>query len=230
MPRNFKYEWDLQRFRITSGIDKGKLIGKGEINLIQDRAISGTQNKIGNITARLYKEEITLKEWQELIIEEIKLLHLQAYSLGHGGWGYLTDYDYSVIEEKLDAEIEYFSDFVKEIESGELSQAQINARLNMYVEKFHSLRENARYEAHLKAGYNEEFRTRTVTDSCDLCIEYENAGVVDIGTLPNPGEKCYCLSNCRCFKTYMKTNKESLKLSGDLLSQIANKSLYIRFS
>lgn len=224
MAREFIWDGDLQRFRITKGSEKGQYIERDELTRIEEIAIQKAENLVMKHTRDYRDDKITLKEWQELVVLELRDLHLQSFALGNGGWGNLTDVDYESIRAGLDQELEFFEQFSKEIPN--LSPEQIQARVRMYLNKFHSLTEAGRLESHIKAGYKYESRHTTITDSCESCLAYEQAGVVDIGELPNPGEICFCLSNCRCYKKFYKIKTESAL---NLLNQLGNKSLVIKF-
>lgn len=224
MAREFTWDEKTQRYRVTSGAGKGQFITKEAITTLEEKAITASGSVITKYNKKLAKDEISLQEWQTGIVTELRDLHLQAYALGAGGWENLTKRDYANIKKTIDSEMKFFEAFSKEIADGKLSNAQIEARSQMYANKLHSVMENGRLASHIKAGYKTESRHRTVTESCSECIQYESTGIVEIGTLPNPGEACSCRSNCKCYKQYYKTEKGQ-----DLLNTLGSNGLFLRY-
>ena len=39
---------------------------------------------------------------------------------------------------------------------------------------------------------------------CDDCLRYERAGLVSMGSLPMPGQRCECRARCRCSVEYKR--------------------------
>lgn len=224
MPREFEWDERTQRYRVISGSGKGQFITKEAITTLEEKAIAASGSVITKYNNRLFNDEISLEEWQTGIVTELRDLHLQAYALGAGGWENLTKQDYANIKKTLDSEMEFFDKFSQEIADGKLSNAQIEARSQMYANKLHSVTEAGRLASHKKAGYKTESRHRTVTESCSECIQYESTGIVEIGTLPNPGEACSCHSNCKCYKQYYKSENGQ-----SLMSALGTKGLFIRY-
>jgi hypothetical protein len=224
MAREFEWDERTQRYRVISGSGKGQFITKEAITTLQGKAIAASGSVISKYNKDYFDGGISLQEWQTGIVTELRDLHLQAYALGAGGWENLTDADYANIKKTLDSEMVFFDAFSKEIADGKLSNAQIEARSQMYASRLNNVYENGRLASHIKAGYKTESRHRTVTESCEECIEYELAGIVEINTLPNPGEACRCRSNCKCYKQYYKTEKGQ-----SLLNELGSNKLFIRY-
>jgi hypothetical protein len=39
---------------------------------------------------------------------------------------------------------------------------------------------------------------------CQDCLDYARRGLVSIGSLPMPGQRCACRSNCKCRVEYKR--------------------------
>jgi hypothetical protein len=106
------------------------------------------------------------------------------------------------LEEKLRSELGFMSSFISEITAGNLSEAQIAARFDMYGDGISKTYWGAQTAVQSASGFTEERRILNGDNHCDDCIGYASQGWQPIGTLPEPGDECQCISNCNCGKEY----------------------------
>lgn len=140
---------------------------------------------------------------QALAITELRNINVQLYALGRGGFASMTPADYTQASQLLQTELQYFRDFSNQMIAGELSQAQIEARLNQYGNHAWQQFWTGKTEAMERAGMSESRRI-AVDDggTCDDCRYYEAQGWQKIGTLPHPGQQSVCRGNCRCTEEF----------------------------
>jgi hypothetical protein len=128
-------------------------------------------------------------------------MHINAYAIGRGGVGQLTARDYGVIGARLRREYGYLRQFSLDILKGNLSEAQINNRVNNYLGALHSVYETGKIEAARANGVQWERRIKTAVESCQGCVEEANKGWQPLGRLAAIGTQ-ECRMNCRCYKEF----------------------------
>lgn len=147
--------------------------------------------------------QMTAANAQALAITELRNINVQLYALGRGGFASMTPADYTQASQLLQTELQYFRDFSNQMIAGELSQAQIEVRLNQYGNHAWQQFWTGKTAAMERAGFSEE-RRLAVDDggTCEDCRGYEAQGWQKLGSLPEPGQQSVCHANCRCMKEY----------------------------
>ena len=209
MAREFEFDPKSQRYRVTKGAGKGSFISYEAVQSLTESYIEQSKVELDDITDQLLSGEISVGEWEQEMILELRDAHTNSYALGHGGIGRLGDRQIDRIADMVEAEAVYLRGFSEDILAGNLSEAQIRDRASMYVEGIYKSFELGREDAHNDAGFDEEKRVRNATESCDDCIEYEALGWQPIGTLPSIGAQCACRSRCRCHKEFRRSSDVS---------------------
>lgn len=133
---------------------------------------------------------------------EIRDAWRTQYILMRGGIEQMRPQDWGWLGGKLNYEYRRLEMFASDILAGNLSEAQIRARVALYGEASKVAYHRGEMLAKLGAGYTEERRRTSPAEHCDDCLTFEARGWVPIGTLPEPGEQSACMRNCRCFKEY----------------------------
>ena len=173
------------------------------LNVVEQR-IELYQSSIGDATQVYNDGQITLAEWQRLMADDLRNMHLQNAAVGRGGWANLTDADLQKVEGSLRFQYQHLDGFANDILDGKLSPAQIKARAQLYAQSGRSAYWDANTTTQTDTGYTEERRI-AIGDkgTCTPCNDLEALGWQPIGSLPNPGgEPCDGLTNCRCTKEY----------------------------
>jgi len=171
--------------------------------------IDGQVDKLGQnlrrFTRMLADGNITIDQWQGSIREAIKAAHIQATVLGHGGKDDMGSAEYGRIGQKLRSEYSYLQNFAGDILGGRVSAAMALARVQLYAE---SVRSSYWEGASLRQGKQGYSLMRRILDPqaqhCDDCLRYARAGLVSIGSLPMPGQRCKCKARCRCSVEYRR--------------------------
>jgi len=201
-PPDFQWNKTVQRYQFASGASKGRFVNPEQVRNLTQKAIDQQKESAQNLVTRLINREIKVSEWERESAQLIKQASIWNYSLGIGGVGRLEAKDYGIIGNRLRAEYQYLRRFSQDILDGELSEAQIRARIELYFQKSRNLHERGRLEGHQDNGYLWERRIKPALESCSPCIRYKDMGWRPIGSLPNACEQCDCQSNCKCYKEF----------------------------
>lgn len=198
----FTWNKKSQRYHYANGSKKGQFVRESKIEELTKQAITDYIEVGKVINNNLFSGAINVATWERQTAEALRGLAVYQYALGIGGIKQMDWKDHSLINGQLNLEYQYLRRFSLDILRGDLSEAQIRARIQMYYNKGNHFREQGRLEGHKRNGYLWERRVLAAHHSCDDCIRYNGMGWAQIGTLPNPGESCQCKSNCKCVKYY----------------------------
>ena len=170
---------------------------------VVDRRIADVTQLAQGMVKSLVAGDSNVSDIRDAFAVELRRATSQMYALGRGGWTQMTAADRTAVTERLKSEYGYLQQFAKDIQSGDLSEAQIADRMNKYGNHLKSAYWEGQTVAKTDAGYTQERRILGATDKhCADCPGYADEGWVDIGELPEPGDACECGSNCLCQKEY----------------------------
>lgn len=184
---------------VPEKVTKPRRISQHRMN----RLVQVTRSQIRRVTDRLIRGKITPEEWGERMHAILEERHTRAVVLGRMRAGDHTPREAD--DEKFgklvaDEQLQYLGRFERSIRDGELSDAQIRARAQMYANR-------------LCGTANEVFVLASVTSAtfewmlggsenhCDDCPELAEAGPYTESTLPTvprAGET-ECRMNCLCW-------------------------------
>ena len=170
---------------------------------------------MGGISSALLKKDDQSGSWTGwlgaawLLIMQMLLrrMHVQNAALGAGGYDQISQDDWLRIQRTVKDDIDRLVRFGQEIENGDLSEAQINARINLYIGTARATYWLAQAIPHVEKDETIiERRRMTPADHCEWCVYLEDVGWQPVGILPAPGvfvdgwdDGC-CGSNCHCRK------------------------------
>lgn len=200
MALEFEYVKSAQRYRWK---DSKKFVSFKLVEKLTEAHSAGLSDRVGNITQEMIDQGRTVDEWEREFLADVKEVMVQGYRLGKGGD--LTASDRGKLGNQIRFNYDKFWGFRQKVVNGELSEAQIKARAQLYVNKTNWAYAAGRTQAHRDAGYIWERRIRTADESCNECIAYELMGWQPIGSLPEKTEQCTCMANCKCYKEYSKS-------------------------
>jgi hypothetical protein len=199
---SFYWNSSSQRYQYANGNKQGQFVREKDVVRITEKAIADTLQLGNKVTDNLLSGKINVSTWERQTAELIRDVSLYQYSLGIGGLKQMDWRDHAELSGKLNLQYQYLRGFSNEILRGELSEAQIAARAQMYYNKTRHFYEDGKLKGHSRNGYLWERRVIAASHSCSDCIRYSSMGWAKIGTLPNPGENCQCRANCKCVKYY----------------------------
>jgi len=192
-----------QRYRDQ---ETGRFLSWSTVRGYVDDSLAASGNAMDTLGAFVSAGQLAPADWNTLVREELKQEYVRQYLLGIGGREQMTAANWGSIGGMLADQYRYLDGFAAEIAAGDLSQAQIQARLRMYVNSAREAYERAHQRAAQKAGYDEERWVLGVAEHCDDCLAYEAMGWQPIGTFPLPGSGATrCLTNCACHLEYRKS-------------------------
>ena len=195
------YDANLGRYRRPSG----QFMSQKAVMALVDGRIDKLGQNLRRFTQMLADGNITIDQWQGSVREAIKAAHIQATVLGHGGKDGMGSAEYGRIGQRLRAEYSYLQNFAGDILAGRVSVAMALARVQLYAESVRSSYWEGASLRQAKQGYS---LMRRILDPqaqhCDDCVRYARAGLVSLGSLPMPGQRCECRARCRCSVEYKR--------------------------
>jgi hypothetical protein len=205
---DFTFDPRAQRYRYASGVGKGQFVARAAIENLRKTYITQQIDLAGKITEDLINNRVSLKEWQLGIAQAIKTSYVNQWMIARGGLDKITNRDKGLLGNKLRVQYAYLSGFATSISNGELSEAQIRARVNQYFAGLNALNQDARRESHAIAGKRFEQSILQPGESCQSCIAESLKGVQPIGSLVPIGERT-CKNGCNCYYIFYDTEPNS---------------------
>ena len=201
MDAEWSYDPMSGRYRRPSG----RFMSEKAVTALLDGRINKLGDNLQRFTRMLADGNITLDQWQGSVREAVKGAHIQASVLGHGGRAGMGAAEYGRMGQRLRAEYRYLQSFANDILAGRVSAPMALARVKLYAEAIRGSYWEGATIRQEKQGYS-MMRRRLDEQAahCDDCIRYAARGLVPIGSLPLPGQRCECRSNCRCFVEYKR--------------------------
>lgn len=201
----FDAEWSYDPISGRYRRPSGQFMSQKAIEALVDGRIDKLSQNLRRYTRMLIDGSITLDQWQGSVREAIKTAHIQATVLGHGGRDGLGAAEYGRIGQRLRAEYGYLQGFARDLLDGRVSGAMALARIQLYAESVRGSYWEGNTIRQERQGYALMRRILDpLAQHCDDCMRYARAGLVPIGSLPMPGQRCECRARCRCRVEYKR--------------------------
>jgi hypothetical protein len=198
---SWRYDPISGRYRGSNG----RFLSQSAVEALVDGRINKLGTLLRRLTSMLDSGDITLDQWQRSVRETLKLTHTQAAIIGNGGRDTMQASDWGRIGQRLRAEYRYLESFARDLLAGSISAPMALARVGMYAQAVRGSYWEGTTIRQEKQGYS---LMRRILDPqakhCDDCLRYAARGAVPIGGLPMPGQRCACMSNCKCSVKYMR--------------------------
>ena len=179
--------------------ERGRFLSQKAVETLVDGRIDKLDATLRRVTKMMAEGNITLDQWQGSVREAIKAAHIQAAIIGHGGRDSMGSAEYGRIGQRLRSEYAFLQNFANEILGGRISAPMAVARISLYA---HSVRGSYWQGLELRKQSEGYGMMRRILDPqaqhCSDCPAYSARGIVPIGTLPMPGQRCACRARCRC--------------------------------
>lgn len=206
------FYWDpsVARFRDEAG----QFVANDTVQGFVDDSLFSLGNVMDPVIDLTLDGTITPSDLEAEIREHLKREYLRQYYLGIGGRAQMTQTDYGSIGGDLAFQYRKLEGFIEEIAAGDLSEAQIRARLRMYTNSARQAFEKAKHKSKTKAGYTHmSWDVNPAIENCDGCLEFSAMGLVAIEDNPyngcRPGTGCTpCLTSCGCAISYVVLPEE----------------------
>lgn len=191
----WSYDRNLGRYRD----DKGKFLSQKSVDALIDARVDKLNVTLRKITRMLIRNDITLDQWQESVRQAIKEAHVQAGIIGNGGRNNMGPKEYGQIGQRLRREYGFLQNFAKDLLEKRVSAPMALARVSMYTRAVRGAYLEGYQSKKQEQGYSLMKRTLDPqAKHCQDCLIYARRGIVPIGAVPLPGERCACRSNCKC--------------------------------
>ena len=201
MDAEWSYDQQSGRYRD----ERGRFLSREAVEKLVDKRIDKLDASLRRFTRMLIDGSITLDQWQGSVRESLKAAHIQAAIIGHGGRASMGSAEYGRVGQRLREEYAYLQGFVSDLLSNRLSAPMALARIGLYAQ---SVRGSYWQGAELRQQRQGYSLMRRILDSqaqhCEDCLRYAGQGIVSIGTLPLPGQRCECGARCRCSVRYYR--------------------------
>lgn len=196
---NWSFDTITGRYRNNS---TGKFLSEKSALQLTEKSIAAASKELTTITLNLIEKVIDLATWESSFAKILKKIHVSQFIIGKGGIKNTTPSDFLVIANTLKAEYSYLHKFASAIYTLQLTENQIKARAQLYINKSRLSYWKGKELSTQRTGFTQMKRILAPVLHCQECIEYAKAGWVTIGTLPMPTEQCTCKSNCKCTVIY----------------------------
>jgi len=201
MDANWSYDPVSGRYRG----ENGRFLGRKAVEALIDGRVGKLSTQLKDYTRRLSDGSITIDQWQGSVREAIKMAHIQASVLGQGGRDAMSASDYGRVGQKLRQEYRYLERFVRDMLNGAVSSAHALNRIGLYAESVRSSWWEGVEVRQRSQGYSLMRRKLDPqAQHCQNCIQYAARGIVPIGSIPLPGQRCACRVRCRCTVEYLR--------------------------
>jgi hypothetical protein len=198
-------EWSYDRNAGRYRDERGKFLSKAAVEKLVDARIGKLERQLKQFTRMLANGNITLDQWQGSVREAIKAAHIQAAIIGHGGRSGMGSAEYGSIGQKLRLEYDYLQRFASDLLLSRLSVPMALARIGLYAESVRGSYWHGEALRQQRQGYS---LMRRILDSqaqhCSDCLAFAARGIVPIGSVPLPGQRCACGARCRCTVRYFR--------------------------
>lgn len=206
---DWSYDRNTGRYRDA----KGKFLSKVAVEKIVDGRINKLDTTLKRYTRMLIDGSITLDQWQGSMREAIKMAHIQAGIIGYGGKNGMGSAEYGRIGQKLRQEYTYLQNFARDLLDQRISGAMALARAGLYAQSVRGSFWEGTSIRQEQQGYS---LMRRILDPqaqhCDDCRNYAARGMVPIGSVPLPGQRCACRAKCRCSVQYYRQQTPTMPL------------------
>ena len=198
---SWRYDPITGRYRGSNG----RFLSQSAVEALVDGRINKLGTLLRRLTNMLDDGSISLVQWQESVREALKLAHTQAAIIGNGGRDAMQASDWGRIGQQLKQEYVYLERFARDLLAGNISFAMASARVGLYAV---AVRKTYWQGAELRQQRQGYSLMRRILDAqaahCEDCIAYSQRGIVPIGSIPLPGQRCACMSNCKCRVQYYR--------------------------
>ena len=201
----FDAEWSYDPISGRYRGKNGRFLSQKAIEALIDGRINKLSAQLKDFTKRLIDGSITIDQWQGSVREALKPAHIQATMVGAGGKTALSQAEYGRIGQKLRGEYAYLQKFAAGLLANSISAPMALARIELYAE---SVRNSFWEGTAIRQGRQGYSLMQRILDSqaahCQDCLDYSARGIVPIGSLPMPGQRCACRARCRCSVRYLR--------------------------
>jgi hypothetical protein len=198
-------EWSYDQASGRYRDERGRFLSEKSVQALVDGRIDKLDAQLRRFTRMLADGSITLDQWQGSVREAIKAAHLQAGIIGHGGRDGMGSAEYGRIGQRLRQEYAFLQGFARDLLDQRISAPMALARISLYAQ---SVRGSFWEGASIRKEQQGFSLMRRILDPmaqhCSDCLAFAARGIVPIGSVPLPGQRCACRARCRCSVQYFR--------------------------
>lgn len=126
------WEWvaSARQYRLVSS---GRFLSPASVAALRDLFVSGYAQRFDALAARLGRGEITVAEWELAMRSQVRSAFVAQYALGRGGFAQLQTVDRMRLGVLVGEQFVHLHRFAADVAGGQLSEAQIAARSQLYA-------------------------------------------------------------------------------------------------
>jgi hypothetical protein len=194
--------------------DKGKAVPQSALDLAIAGEALRLKTELRIKATALTEGRITFEQWQESTAKGLKDSHIRMAVIASGGKSNTVANSYLIAGRNLKSEYENLRNFAKDIKDGNLSKAQIVARVQLYSNSiYRTYYETYHFQKVEREGFTLAKRDLDpFAKHCPDCPGHATGGkFIPAKQVTPKGVDCACRGNCRCRLTYkFPTDKKFL--------------------
>jgi hypothetical protein len=198
-------QWSFDKAANRYRDERGRFLSAKSVQALVDGRIGKLDTTLRRYTRMLVDGSITLDQWQGSMREAIKAAHIQATIIGNGGRESMGSAEYGRIGQRLRQEYAYLQQFASDLLEQRVSAPMALARASLYANSVRGSFWEGQSIRQEKQGYGLMQRVLDPgAQHCQDCLDYAARGIVPIGSVPLPGQRCACRARCRCFVRFSR--------------------------
>ncbi len=202
LDEEWSYDPRTGRYRAANG----RFLSGATVEALVDGRIRKTKSDLRALTASLADGTLSIEQWQVRARAEIKRAHIQAALVGNGGMQGMDAAAWGRVGWRLREEYRYLEGFAKDLLEQRVSVPMALARISLYADSVRGSYWTGTTIRQEKQGYTLMKRILDPqAQHCEDCLRYAAAGMVALGALPMPGQRCECKARCRCSIRYYRS-------------------------
>lgn len=186
-------------------LSTGRFVPFSDVRDALESVIDVAAERMNSVTQQLIAGDVSLAEWQGVMMEQIKVSHVAAAASSRGGWAQMSQADWGAAGRMIRDQYDYLRNFANEIASGKQAlDGRALVRADLYGDAARGTFEQMRrrYEQQ-QNGMEEERRVLGEADHCPGCLDQAALGWQPIGELDPIGAE-ECITRCHCTFFYRR--------------------------
>lgn len=202
------WAWNKAASRYQN-VETGQFMARKEVLGYVEKSITASGQATDILASYVADGLLAPGDFYSLMAREIKGEYVRQYLLGRGGRAQMTQADWGSIGGMLKEQYNpHLKNFAEQIAQGKLSEAQIRARAQMYVNSAREAFERAQARSAKIAGLDEvKWVLNFTAEHCPDCEIFSDMGWQRVdedpydGAYPGSGNTV-CLTSCKCHLEY----------------------------
>ena len=202
------YRW-LPKAAVYYDMGAHRFVAKRKVLSYVAGSISQSSDSVVSLTQHYLDGGLSIKDWTQMVRQELKLEHIRQYVLGRGGREQMTPSDWGQVGNLLKKQYKFLDGFAKALQNGTSIGGRALVRAAMYPGAARAAYERGNRAAQLQKSNPpaEVLWGLGNAEHCPKCVEFNAMGWVPIeddpydGAYPGSGDTP-CLTHCQCELQY----------------------------